>query len=148
VERTRTRTQSAEFISTSCIRIVLRGTLKPSRVNAESRSRSSSIAYTRPYKREMTGYRVRQTAFSLRKFPFRVREDIFVSLSPLSLSLSLSLFLSIKARPISRISFGTRGRQSRLRFCRVSNYFSSRAWHKRRILFIEQIAIIKRIRQA
>lgn len=45
-------TQSAGFISTSCIRIVLRGTLKPRRVNAESRSPSSSIAYTRPYKRK------------------------------------------------------------------------------------------------
>jgi len=50
-------TQSAGYsISTWCIRIVLRGTLKPRRVNAESRSPSSSIAYTRPYKREMTGY--------------------------------------------------------------------------------------------
>lgn len=49
-------TQSAGFISTWCIRIVLRGTLKLRRVNAESRSPSSSIAYTRPYKRKMTGY--------------------------------------------------------------------------------------------
>jgi hypothetical protein len=51
----------------------------------------------------MTGYRVRQTAFSLRKFPFRVREDIFVSLSPLSLSLSLSLSFSLLKRDQSLV---------------------------------------------
>lgn len=76
-------TQSAGFISTWCIRIVLRGTLKPRRVNAESRSPSSSIAYTRPYKREMTGYYEANCVlalFPLRKFRFHVRQDIFVFL--------------------------------------------------------------------
>lgn len=76
-------TQSAGFISTWCIRIVLRGTLKPRRVNAESRSPSSSIAYTRPYKREMTGYCEVNCALALFPFAnsrFHVRQDVFVFL--------------------------------------------------------------------
>jgi len=77
-------TQSAGYsIPTWCIRIVLRGTLKPRRVNAESRSPSSSIAYTRPYKREMTGYYEANCALALFPFAnsrFHVRQDIFVFL--------------------------------------------------------------------
>ena len=76
-------TQSAGFISTWCIRIVLRGTLKPRRVNAESRSPSSSIAYTRPYKREMTGYYEANCALALFPFAnsrFHIRQDIFIFL--------------------------------------------------------------------
>lgn len=83
-------TQSAGFISTWCIRIVLRGTLKPRRVNAESRSPSSSIAYTRPYKREMTGYYEANCALA----------QFFPSQVPVSTSIriSLSSSFSVKAR--------------------------------------------------